>query len=128
MALHSDHQPVKDQVPLRPQNNFEQYHAHIYFDECTEAQARQLCLQAWQTCHVGLGRFHKRPIGPHPKWNCQLSFDAEEFDRLVTWLDANRGELDVLVHPLTGDALAEHTEHARWLGNEVSLNTDIFRR
>ena len=69
---------------------------------------------------------HKKPVGPHPKWSCQLSFDADEFERLVPWLDANRGGLDILVHPLTGDVLAEHTEHARWLGDEVELNVEIF--
>ncbi len=111
----------------RPENIFERYHAHIYFDAGSESQARDLCLGAWQHCHVGLGRFHKKPVGPHPKWSCQLSFDADEFDRLIPWLDERRQGLDVLVHPLTGDALAEHTEHARWLGNEVELNVELFR-
>ena len=114
-------------MPLYPENKFDRYHAHIYFDEASEDEARQLCVQAWQQCYVGLGRFHKKPLGPHPKWSCQLSFDADEFDRLVPWLDEHRGRLDVLVHPLTGNALAEHTEHARWLGNEVALNVEIFK-
>lgn len=115
-------------MPQRPANDFERYHAHIYFDELTAAQAQELCLQAWQHCHVGLGRFHRKPVGPHPKWSCQLSFDADEFERLIPWLDAHREGLDILVHPLTGDALAEHTEHARWLGDEVELNVEIFTR
>ena len=41
-------------MPLRPENKFDRYHAHIYFDEASEEQARELCLQAWQQCHVGL--------------------------------------------------------------------------
>ncbi len=112
----------------RPENLFERYHAHIYFGEDTEAQARELCIGAWRQCHVGLGRFHRKPVGPHPLWSCQLSFDKDEFDRVIPWLDAHRNGLDILVHPLTGDALAEHTEHARWLGEEVALNVDIFEK
>ncbi len=115
-------------MPKRPENIFDRYHAHIYFDAATEAHARELCVNAWQACHVGLGRFHKQPVGPHPRWSCQLTFDAAEFDRLVPWLDEHREGLDILVHPLTGDALAEHTEHARWLGEEVALNVEIFKR
>ena len=113
-------------MPARPENLFERYHAHIYFDADTEDQARSLCVNAWQQCHVGLGRFHRKPVGPHPRWSCQLSFDADEFERVIPWLEEHRGGLDILVHPLTDDALAEHTVHARWLGSEVALNVSIF--
>ena len=113
-------------MPKRPENLHDRYHAHIYFDESTEDQARTLCIDAWRRCHVGLGRFHRRPIGPHPRWSCQLTFDADEFDRLIPWLDAHRDGLDILVHPLTDDALEEHTALAAWLGNEVGLLVDVF--
>ena len=79
-------------MPRRPENLHERYHAHVYFDASTEDQARALCVDAWRECHVGLGRFHRRPVGPHPRWSCQLTFDADEFDRLIPWLDAHRGE------------------------------------
>ena len=113
---------------MRPENVFKRYHAHIYFDEETASQAEALCVNAWRECRVGLGRFHRKPVGPHPRWSCQLSFDADEFDRLIPWLDEHRDGLDILVHPLTGDALAEHTEHARWLGDAVALNVAIFEQ
>ena len=64
-------------------------------------------------------------VGPHPRWSCQLSFDAEEFDRVIAWLDENRNGLDILVHPLTGDFIEEHTRLASWLGNEVALNLRV---
>ena len=60
-------------------------------------------------------------------WSCQLSFDSSEFDQLIPWLDEHRDGLTILVHPLTGDALAEHSTHARWLGEPVSLNLEIFK-
>ena len=114
-------------MSLHPENLYERYHAHVYFDASTQIVARGLCIKAWQECHVGLGRFHKRPIGPHPQWSCQLSFDSDEFDRLVPWLDANRSGLNILIHPLTGDALAEHSELARWLGTPIPLDLSIFQ-
>ncbi len=115
-------------MPKRPVNSHERYHAHVYFDESTEDEARALCINAWRSCHVGLGRFHRRPVGPHPRWSCQLTFDADEFDRLIPWLDEHRGALDILVHPLTDDALEEHTSLATWLGEEVALAVDMFKR
>ena len=57
--------------------------------------------------------------GAPPRWSCQLSFDADEFDQLIPWLETNRRGLSVLVHPLTGDALEEHSTLARWLGDPV---------
>ena len=114
-------------MPKRPENLYDRYHAHVYFDESTADQARALCIDAWRECHVGLGRFHRRPVGPHPRWSCQLTFDADEFDRLIPWLDAHRGGLDILVHPLTDDALEEHTSLAAWLGNEVALSVEVFK-
>ena len=115
-------------MPRRPENAWDKYHAHVYFDETTLEQARELCLAAWQHCHSGLGRLQEKPLGPHPRWSCQLSFDADEFDRVVGWLDAHRNDLDILVHPLSGDDLADHSDHAAWLGNEVELRLDIFKR
>ena len=45
---------------------------------------------------------------------------------MIPWLDAHRGDLDILVHPLTDDALEDHTSLAAWLGNEVALALDVF--
>lgn len=115
-------------MPKRPENLYRRYHAHVYFDESTQAAAKALCMEAWRNCHIGLGRFHRRPVGPHRCWSCQLSFGAEEFDRLIPLLDEHRDGLDILVHPLTGDALDEHTRLAAWLGNEVALNVQVFDR
>ena len=36
------------------------------------------------------------------------------------------GGLTVLVHGLTGDDLADHTEHAAWLGEPVELDLSVF--
>ena len=112
---------------LDPVNDWDKYHAHVYFDEATADQAEALCVALWRACHVGLGRMHRKPVGPHPRWSCQVSFDAKDFDDVVAHLRANREALSVLVHPLMGDALEEHSTHARWLGDPVELKLDLFR-
>ena len=114
-------------MSLEPENLFERYHAHVYFDEGSVAAAAELCVDAWRHCHIGLGRLHRKPVGPHPRWSCQLAFDAAQFDELIPWLDSNRNGLTILVHGRTGDDLADHTAHASWLGEPVELDLSIFQ-
>ncbi|RYX90326.1 MAG: 4,5-dioxygenase [Comamonadaceae bacterium] len=118
----------------RPENTFAAYHAHVYFGPDTVSQARALCEAAGRHFAglggpgLGIGRVHEREVGPHPRWSCQLSFDSAAFQQVIAWLEANRGGLDILVHGLTGDDLADHTDHASWLGNEATLKLEMFRR
>jgi len=110
----------------RPENLYPAYHAHVYFDAATRTAARTLCTQAGALFGVSVGRFHQKQVGPHPRWSCQLAFEAAQFDELIPWLERNRAELTVLVHGLTGDDLADHTDHAAWLGEPVELDLSVF--
>ena len=47
---------------------------------------------------------------------------------LGPWLMLNRQGLDVLVHPLTDDSVADHTRFALWLGTALPLRLDVLRR
>ena len=111
----------------RPRNVFPAYHAHVYFDEQTVNQAREICQQAAERFGVAMGRVHQKLVGPHPRWSCQLAFDAAQFDTLIPWLEQNRNGLTVLVHGQTGDDLEDHTTNASWLGEPVALNLEVFR-
>jgi DOPA 4,5-dioxygenase len=112
----------------QPRNDFASYHAHVYFDEGTVEQARQLCQQAAALFGVEMGRVHEKLVGPHPRWSCQLAFDAAQFNGLIPWLDAHRSGLNVLVHGRTGNSLEDHTTHASWLGEAVELNLSAFKK
>ena len=92
------------------------FHAHVYFDANSLEPARALCQQAAQRFGAQMGRVHQQPVGPHPDWSCQLAFDAETFGAIVPWLALHRGALVVFVHPLTGDEIADHRDHAIWMG------------
>ena len=112
----------------RPENIHSHYHAHIYFGPDTVEQARALASRAGELFKVGVGRVHEREVGPHPRWSCQLSFDSAEFDRVIPWLEKERQGLDVFVHGVTGDDLADHTTHSSWLGQPAELKLEMFRR
>jgi DOPA 4,5-dioxygenase len=113
-------------VTARPQNVHEHYHAHVYFNARTADQAQQLVNEAGARFGVKVGRFHRKLVGPHPEWSCQLTFDSSQFPGLIDWLEKNRNGLTVFVHGLTGNPYEEHTTHASWLGDEAKLNLDVF--
>ena len=115
----------------RPVNSHRAYHAHVYFDQESPestAVARRLRDAIAKTFDLSVGRFHERPIGPHPTGSFQVTFRNRDFDRLIPWLDAHREGLSVLIHPLTRDHVKDHTDDAAWLGDSVALNLGRFRR
>lgn len=103
------------------------YHAHVYFDQQSFNQAQSLCIEAGKLFAVEVGRFHKKPVGPHPCWSCQLKFDKEKHTEIITWLALNRNQLNVLIHPLTGKDLLDHTDYAAWLGKPQLLNLEVLK-
>ena len=111
----------------RPENHYDRYHAHVYFDANSVEDATAICQAAGEKFGVTVGRIHRKLVGPHPRWSCQLAFDSGQFDGLIPWLDNRREGLTVLVHGVTGNDLADHTEHATWLGDAVPLNLAMFR-
>lgn len=104
------------------------YHAHVYFAQETLEQATALCERARDEFGVEMGRVHSKPVGPHPVWSCQLRVSTGSIGDVLGWLALNRDGLTIFVHPNTGDALADHTRHALWLGQMLPLDTSIFKR
>ena len=103
------------------------YHAHLYYSDADGlAQARRLASACAMHFDIQVGRFHERPVGPHPVGSCQLSFAPEHFGELVPWLALNRGDLDVFVHLGSDDDLFDHTQGAIWLGRSHDLALEIF--
>ncbi|MCZ2721403.1 DOPA 4,5-dioxygenase family protein [Marinomonas sp. 15G1-11] len=109
-------------------DNITAYHAHLYFHDMESMEAAVLIADAAQAAFpIKVGRFHQRPVGPHPVWSCQLSFAASTFGDFIPWLMMNRGNTDVFLHPLTGDDYLDHTQGASWLGHSYPLKLDMFR-
>jgi aromatic ring-cleaving dioxygenase len=104
------------------------YHAHIYYDPTTRAVAERVCAAVGGKFDVEIEEFRDTPRGPHPISNALVIFKPEEFERVVPYLMLNRDGLDVLVHPLTLDAVADHSSYAIWLGNPVELKLHTLPR
>lgn len=103
------------------------YHAHVYFDESTVEQAQLLCEAAGKRFQIKVGRMHHKPVGPHTCWSCQLAFSRNEHTDLLSWFALNRNGLTILIHPLTGNDLQDHTNYASWMGEPQALNLDVLR-
>ena len=104
------------------------YHAHVYFDADRRDQARELCETAGKTFPLVVGRLHEKPVGPHPRGSCQLAFGADLLGAVLPWLIVNRRGLTVFVHAMTGDAIADHTDHVVWLGPSETLDLAALSR
>jgi DOPA 4,5-dioxygenase len=104
----------------------EDYHAHVYYDAASKETAARLRAAVEERFEVTMGRWHDRPVGPHPRWSYQIAFKPEVFATLVPWLALNREGLVIFVHPNTGEDLPDHAERAIWLGEKVALNLDAL--
>lgn len=104
------------------------YHAHIYFDSETEPAAQALRAEIETQFDVVMGRWHHKPVGPHPKWMYQVAFETDVFATFTPWLALNRRGLTVFLHPSTSDSLADHTDFAMWMGEILDLNLDALTK
>ena len=102
----------------------ESWHAHVYFDAATRDDAWTLreAIAAHFGPRVPLGRFHERPVGPHPRWSYQLAVAPDVLADVLGWLALNHGALDVFLHPNTGDQLRDHRDSAVWIGRSYTLD------
>lgn len=100
------------------------WHAHVYFDASSRAAAWALreVINIELAGHMEMGRFHEKPVGPHPMWSYQLALPAASLSHVLSWLALNHGALDVFVHPNTGEELRDHSDCAIWLGSSHTLN------
>ena len=102
------------------------YHAHVYFDPETMHRAavvlEKFTSNVSDWTNIRVAGVHKDPMGPHPKGMFMIAFTQVDFGNIVSWLMLNRQGLTVLVHPETGDELADHTIHPLWMGEILPLD------
>jgi DOPA 4,5-dioxygenase len=100
------------------------WHAHVYFNASSRDAAWNFrdIVGARFGDMVAIGRFHERPVGPHPQWSFQVAFAQASFAEVFGWLALNHGALDLFVHPNTGDELTDHRDRAVWLGRSYTLD------
>ncbi|HEV8718933.1 MAG TPA: DOPA 4,5-dioxygenase family protein [Candidatus Binatia bacterium] len=104
------------------------FHAHVYYDPGTREVAARVRDGLAEHFDVELGRWHDKPVGPHPQSMYQVKFSPEEFGKLIPWLMLHHEGLDVLIHPSTGDDVGDHTHRALWLGEKLALNIKFLQQ
>ena len=104
------------------------WHAHVYFDAATRDAAWALRERIESSLDIQMGRFHEKPVGPHPMFSYQVTVTNEQFTKVMSWLTLNHGELIVFVHPNTGHDLEDHRDRAVWIGKSVPLLLDMFTK
>jgi len=103
------------------------FHAHVYYDgEETREIAAKIRLHVEQNFNVVMGRWRDQPVGPHPRPMFQIAFQPVLFDQLVPWLMLNREGLTILVHPETGNDVADHRDFPLWLGEKLELDISFL--
>lgn len=104
------------------------WHAHVYFAEASRQAAWELreTIERELAGRMVMGRFHEKPVGPHPLWSYQMIIGPQDFTQVVGWLALNHRGLDVFIHPNTGDALGDHRDRALWIGQSHRLKLAVF--
>lgn len=108
------------------QSDINGYHVHVYFDHTSIDFAVSLTEQLHEKLGYQLGEVNQKPVGPHPVWSRQVSFKHHDYDAVMAWLEENRKQLSVLIHPLTENEYLDHTSSAVWLGPSLELDLSIF--
>ena len=108
-----------------------EFHFHVYFFQSNaEHRARAMALRerilqlntSGYFTAVPLARINDEPRGPHPTGSYEVWVPCESFWRVYQFFLKERNGLSVLVHPLTRQEIADHTERAVWMGAPLPLD------
>ncbi|KAF9036840.1 DOPA-like domain-containing protein [Panaeolus papilionaceus] len=108
-----------------------EWHFHIYFHQKNQAEhqaalaLRDAVLRLRRDgafVAVPLFRVNVDPVGPHPVGSYEIWVPSETFAAVFSYLCMNRGELSILVHPLTRDQRKDHETRNAWIGPSFPLD------
>lgn len=74
-----------------------------------------------------LNRMNYVPIGPHVIGSYETCCNASSLSQAQSFFMQNRGNLSVLLHPLTRYEVLDHTTRAMWLGKDMPLDISRLR-
>jgi len=107
------------------------YHAHVYFTDATRpvARALQAELRALLKSDRAAGLLvvedlDEMAVGPHPLPQFEIHCYQGYLSKLLPLLEAS--PLVSVVHPVTDDDLADHTELATWIHGTVELDLSVL--
>ena len=105
------------------------HHIHVYFTAHNKDNAlalRDLLRQSFPG--IRLGRVHDKPVGPHPSGSFEIDVSASKYAALHAFLEQHSFGLTMMIHPVTGDDIADHAEDKiEWINKPVPINRQFFR-
>ncbi|KZS98767.1 hypothetical protein SISNIDRAFT_692 [Sistotremastrum niveocremeum HHB9708] len=108
-----------------------EWHFHIYFHQRNKKEheaalaLRDAVLRLRRDgafVAVPLWRVNVDPIGPHPAGSYEIWCPSESFASVFSYLCMHRGELSILVHPLTREERKDHDTRKAWIGASWPLD------
>ncbi|KAH8995808.1 DOPA-like domain-containing protein [Lactarius hatsudake] len=119
------------------ESEIKEWHFHIYFHQKNE-QEHQAALQLRDAVlrlrrdgafvAVPLWRVNLAPIGPHPVGSYEIWCPSESFASVFSYLCMNRGDLSVLIHPLTKEERKDHEVRNAWIGPSFPLDLSVLSK
>ncbi|KAF9453678.1 DOPA 4,5-dioxygenase [Macrolepiota fuliginosa MF-IS2] len=113
------------------ETEIKEWHFHIYFHQNNDEE-HQAALKLRDTVlrlrrdgafvAVPLFRVNMDPMGPHPVGSYEVWCPAETFSAVFSYMCLNRGNLSVLIHPLTREHRRDHEHRIAWLGQPYALD------
>ncbi|KAF3764688.1 hypothetical protein M406DRAFT_259609 [Cryphonectria parasitica EP155] len=110
-----------------------EWHFHIYFllqsptEKAAALAIRDAVLRLRRDgafVAVPLQTVNEYPRGPHPAGSYEIWVPDSSFSDVFFYLASNRGNLSVLVHPLTADQRRDHEFRHGWMGTPWPLFLD----
>lgn len=102
------------------------FHAHVYYrpDQRGAADALRKRFVAMRPEVVFVGELRDHKVGPHPVPQFEIHFPEMALPTVRPLLEA--AGLTVLIHPLTLDDLADHTNLGEWIGEPIGLDVSVL--
>lgn len=107
------------------------FHAHIYYSAEERPAAEALREGFVRRSAAGgephilfVGRMTDGRAGPHPIAQYEVHFLERSLAGMISAIEASG--LRALVHPLTDDDMADHTDLAHWIGEPVQLDLNVL--
>ncbi len=98
------------------------FHAHVYFAlrHIDHAKALHKKITNERKDVTAIFPLINHLVGPHKMPMFELHFSNNDRN-IIEWLESERGDMPVLIHPVSSDQLLDHTERAIWLGRELGI-------
>lgn len=108
-----------------------EFHAHVYYmngpgGTRESAAALREALQAMAGGRLKCHTLSDGPRGPHVMPMFGADIPAADLPEVLAYLMQAHGPHPVLIHPVTGNELMDHTHHASWIGPTQPLDLKVL--